>query len=96
MPFSVPSKLTPQRCRAALLLQWPSLPASALSTASSPRPLLSATRRPWVIPWRYCSCGPNYCKHLPHIARVAERVLAQPVSASAAERNWSIHYWRQS
>eukprot|EP00965_Chrysotila_dentata_P139910 4625450-Pleurochrysis_carterae.AAC.1 len=32
-----------------------------------------------------------YGKHLPHICRVAERVPAQPVSASAAERNWSIY-----
>ena len=33
----------------------------------------------------------TYCKHLPHLASVARRVLAQPVCASAAERNWSVY-----
>jgi hypothetical protein len=33
----------------------------------------------------------TYGKHLPHLAAVARRVLAQPVCASAAERNWSIY-----
>mmetsp|Transcript_21599 Transcript_21599/g.45601 ORF Transcript_21599/g.45601 Transcript_21599/m.45601 type:complete len:152 (+) Transcript_21599:586-1041(+) len=33
----------------------------------------------------------TYGKHLPTIASVAQRVLSQPVSASAAERNWSIY-----
>eukprot|EP00965_Chrysotila_dentata_P185379 6119932-Pleurochrysis_carterae.AAC.1 len=32
-----------------------------------------------------------YGAHLPAIRAVAQRVLAQPVSASAAERNWSIY-----
>ena len=32
-----------------------------------------------------------YGKHLPLIAGVARRVLAQPVCASAAERNWSVY-----
>ena len=33
----------------------------------------------------------TYGKHLPHLAAVARRVLAQPVCASAAERNWSVY-----
>ena len=33
----------------------------------------------------------TYGKHIPHITSVARRVLAQPVCASAAERNWSIY-----
>ena len=33
----------------------------------------------------------NYCKHLPLLSSVARRVLAQPVCASAAERNWSVY-----
>ena len=33
----------------------------------------------------------TYGCHLPHIASVARRVLAQPVCASAAERNWSVY-----
>ena len=33
----------------------------------------------------------TYGKHLPRLAAVARRVLAQPVCASAAERNWSIY-----
>ena len=32
-----------------------------------------------------------YGKHLPHLSSVARRVLAQPVCASAAERNWSVY-----
>ena len=32
-----------------------------------------------------------YGKHVPRLAAVARRVLAQPVSASAAERNWSVY-----
>ena len=32
-----------------------------------------------------------YGKHLPLLASVARRVLAQPVCASAAERNWSVY-----
>ena len=32
-----------------------------------------------------------YGKHLPHLSSVARRVLAQSVSASAAERNWSVY-----
>ena len=30
-------------------------------------------------------------KHLPHLSSVARRVLAQPICASAAERNWSVY-----
>ena len=33
----------------------------------------------------------TYCKHLPLLSSVARRVLAQPVCASAAERNWSVY-----
>ena len=33
----------------------------------------------------------TYCAHLPHLSSVARRVLAQPVCASAAERNWSVY-----
>lgn len=33
----------------------------------------------------------TYGKHLPELASVAKRVLAQPCSASAAERNWSVY-----
>ena len=33
----------------------------------------------------------TYGKHLPHLAAVARRVLAQPVCASSAERNWSVY-----
>eukprot|EP00966_Prymnesium_polylepis_P145487 3360100-Prymnesium_polylepis.1 len=33
----------------------------------------------------------TYAKHLPLIASVARRVLAQPCCASAAERNWSVY-----
>ena len=33
----------------------------------------------------------TYGRHLPHITSVARRVLAQPVCASAAERNWSVY-----
>ena len=33
----------------------------------------------------------TYGKHLPHLSSVARRVLAQPICASAAERNWSIY-----
>ena len=33
----------------------------------------------------------TYGRHLPHIASVARCVLAQPVCASAAERNWSVY-----
>jgi hypothetical protein len=33
----------------------------------------------------------TYGKHLPHLSSVARRVLAQPVCASAAERNWSVY-----
>lgn len=32
-----------------------------------------------------------YGKHLPELCSVAKRVLAQPVCASAAERNWSVY-----
>ena len=32
-----------------------------------------------------------YCKHRPHLSSVARRVLAQPICASAAERNWSVY-----
>jgi len=32
-----------------------------------------------------------YGKHLPTLSKIAQCVLAQPVSASAAERNWSIY-----
>ena len=32
-----------------------------------------------------------YGKHVPRLAAVARCVLAQPVSASAAERNWSVY-----
>ena len=32
-----------------------------------------------------------YGKHLPLLSSVARRVLAQPVCASAAERNWSVY-----
>ena len=32
-----------------------------------------------------------YGKHLPILSSIASRVLAQPVCASAAERNWSIY-----
>ena len=30
-------------------------------------------------------------KHVPRLSSVAQRVLAQSVSASAAERNWSVY-----
>eukprot|EP00965_Chrysotila_dentata_P202070 6180919-Pleurochrysis_carterae.AAC.1 len=30
-------------------------------------------------------------KHLPHLSKIAQCVFSQPVSASAAERNWSIY-----
>ena len=33
----------------------------------------------------------QYGKHLPLVASVARKVLAQPVCASAAERNWSVY-----
>ena len=33
----------------------------------------------------------SQAKHIPLIAAVARRVLAQPVYASAAERNWSVY-----
>ena len=33
----------------------------------------------------------TYGKHLPLLAGVARRVLAQPCCASAAERNWSVY-----
>jgi len=33
----------------------------------------------------------NYGKHVPAIATIVQRVLSQPVWASAAERNWSIY-----
>ena len=33
----------------------------------------------------------TYGKHLPHHSSVARRVLAQPICASAAERNWSVY-----
>ena len=33
----------------------------------------------------------TYGKHLPLLSSVARRVLAQPVCASAAERNWSVY-----
>ena len=33
----------------------------------------------------------TYGKHLPQLASVARRVLAQPCCASAAERNWSVY-----
>ena len=33
----------------------------------------------------------TFGKHMPKIASVARRVLAQPVCASAAERNWSVY-----
>lgn len=33
----------------------------------------------------------TFGKHLPELASVAKRVLAQPAAASAAERNWSIY-----
>jgi|TARA_B110000046_G_scaffold30518_1_gene32315 hypothetical protein len=32
-----------------------------------------------------------YGKHLPILSSIASRVLAQPVCASAAERNWSVY-----
>eukprot|EP00965_Chrysotila_dentata_P261328 6214217-Pleurochrysis_carterae.AAC.2 len=32
-----------------------------------------------------------YGKHLPNSCRIAQIVLSQPSSASAAERNWSIY-----
>ena len=32
-----------------------------------------------------------YGFHLRHLSSVARRVLAQPVCASAAERNWSVY-----
>ena len=32
-----------------------------------------------------------YGAHLPRLRAVARRVLAQPVCASAAERNWSVY-----
>mmetsp|Transcript_134 Transcript_134/g.316 ORF Transcript_134/g.316 Transcript_134/m.316 type:complete len:120 (+) Transcript_134:204-563(+) len=36
--------------------------------------------------------GPHsYCKHLPILSSVARRVVAQVVSASCAERNWSVY-----
>ena len=33
----------------------------------------------------------TYGKHVPKLQSVAQRVLAQAVSASAAERNWSVY-----
>eukprot|EP00965_Chrysotila_dentata_P109698 3625159-Pleurochrysis_carterae.AAC.1 len=33
----------------------------------------------------------TYGKVLPKLAKIAQIVIAQPVSASAAERNWSIY-----
>lgn len=33
----------------------------------------------------------TYARHLPELTSVAKRVLAQPASASAAERNWSVY-----
>ena len=33
----------------------------------------------------------TYGKHLPRLEKMARRVLAQPVCASAAERNWSVY-----
>ena len=33
----------------------------------------------------------TYGKHLPHLTSVARCVLAQPICASAAERNWSVY-----
>ena len=33
----------------------------------------------------------QYGKHIKFIASIARRVLAQPVCASAAERNWSVY-----
>ena len=32
-----------------------------------------------------------YGRHLPILSSIASRVLAQPASASAAERNWSVY-----
>ena len=32
-----------------------------------------------------------YGKHIPHLSMVATTVLSQVISASAAERNWSIY-----
>eukprot|EP00965_Chrysotila_dentata_P058849 1952828-Pleurochrysis_carterae.AAC.1 len=32
-----------------------------------------------------------YGKHLPVLSKIAQCVLAQPVSASAAERDWSVY-----
>ena len=33
----------------------------------------------------------TYGRHLPILSSIASRVLAQPASASAAERNWSVY-----
>ena len=33
----------------------------------------------------------TYGKHLPHLSSVARRVLAQPICASAAGRNWFVY-----
>ena len=35
-----------------------------------------------------------YGRHLPILSSIASRVLAQPASSSAAERNWSVYYGR--
>ena len=40
---------------------------------------------------KHASWWAMYGKHMPLLASVARRVLAQPVCASAAERNWSVY-----
>ena len=48
---------------------------------------------PHTMAMHPCSCPcPCPCSiYMPYIASVARRVLAQPVCASAAERNWSVY-----
>ena len=51
--------------------------------------------KPYVVANAKCMAPATwwdtYGKHLPLLSSVARRVLAQPVCASAAERNWSIY-----
>ena len=35
-----------------------------------------------------------YGKHVPLLASLAQHVLSQPAAASAAERNWSVYWYR--
>eukprot|EP00966_Prymnesium_polylepis_P141524 3268240-Prymnesium_polylepis.1 len=48
---------------------------------TKPYVIANAKEMPPAVWWA------TYGKHLPHLTAVARRVLAQPVCASAAERN---------